>query len=105
MGALTRFASQTHCETTLRRSVLRAVVIIDLAPSDSGWMELVKDLTNAGINVLVTVREEDFHRAGMASRDVPLGEVALDSVTRQEAKDILRLAGAPRRCHTTPRFR
>jgi hypothetical protein len=67
---------------------LRAVVIIDLAPSDSGWMELVKDLTNAGINVLVTVREEDFHRAGVASRDVPLGEVALDSITRQEAEDI-----------------
>ena len=67
---------------------LRAVVIIDLAPSDSGWMELVKDLTNVGINVLVTVREEDFHRAGVASRDVPLGEVALDSITRQEAEDI-----------------
>ena len=67
---------------------LRAVVIIDLAPSDSGWIELVNDLTNAGINVLVTVREEDFHRAGVASRDVPLGEVALDSITRQEAEDI-----------------
>ena len=63
-------------------------MIVDLAPSDSGWMELVKDLTNAGISVLVTVREEDFHRAGIASRDVPLGEVGLDSVTRNEAKDI-----------------
>lgn len=67
---------------------LRAIVIVDLAPSDSGWMELVNDLTNAGISVLVTVREEDFHRAGIASRDVPLGEVALDSVTRNEAKDV-----------------
>lgn len=67
---------------------LRAVVIVDLAPSDSGWMELVKDLTTAGISVLVTVREEDFHRAGVASQDVPLGEVALDSVTRREAQDI-----------------
>ena len=78
--------------TALRNHVLalglRAVVIVDLAPSDSGWMELVRDLTNAGISVLVTVREEDFHRAGLASGDVHLGEVALDSVTRQEAKDI-----------------
>ena len=67
---------------------LRAIVILDLAPSDSGWMELVKDLTDAGVRVLVTVREEDFHRAGMASRDVQIGEVALDSITREEAKDI-----------------
>lgn len=89
--------------STLRNHIaalgLRAVVIIDLAPSDSGWMELVKDLTNAGVNVLVTVREEDFHRAGVASRDVPLGEVALDSITRREAEEIFNslvgLGGAP----------
>lgn len=67
---------------------LRAIVIVDLAPSDSGWVELVKDLAVAGIKVLVTVREEDFHRAGVASRDVLFGEVGLDSISRAEARDI-----------------
>lgn len=69
---------------------LPAVVLLDLSPSDSGWMELVQDLTNAGIRVLVTVREEDFHRAGMFSSDLSVAEVALDAVTREEAEDIYR---------------
>ena len=74
---------------------LPAVVMLDLSPSDSGWMELVQDLTNAGIRVLVTVREEDFHRAGMLSSDLSVAEVALDAVTREEAEDIYRaLQGA-----------
>lgn len=67
---------------------LRATVLLDVAPSDSGWMELVKDLTTAGVGVLVTVREEDYHRAGMRSGDFEIGEVALDSITRDEARDI-----------------
>jgi hypothetical protein len=69
---------------------LPAVVLLDLSPSDSGWMELVQDLTNAAIKVLVTVREEDFHRAGMLSSDLSVAEVSLDAVTREEAEDIYR---------------
>jgi hypothetical protein len=80
---------------------LRAVVLIDLAPSDAGWMDLAQDLAQAGARVLVAVREEDFHRAGSASRDVSLSELALDSVTRDEAQEIYAalVAGTPRTAH------
>lgn len=67
---------------------LRALVLLDIAPSDSGWGELLKDLAEAGISVVVAVREEDLHRAGAVFGDVPLGEVALDSISREEARGI-----------------
>ena len=61
---------------------LQPIVLVDLGPADSGWIELIKDLATAGMSVLVAVREEDFHRAAGMVGDVSLGEVALDSVSR-----------------------
>ena len=71
-------------------------MLLDLSPSDSGWMELVQELTNAGIKVLVTVREEDFHRAGLLTSDMSVAEVALDALTREEAEEIYRALQADR---------
>jgi len=74
----------------IRALRLPAVVLLDLSPSDSGWMELVQELASAGIKVLVTVREEDFHRAGLLTADMLVAEVALDALTRAEAEEIYR---------------
>jgi hypothetical protein len=67
---------------------LRAVVLLDLSPSDTGWVELVWQLTEIGLKVLVTVREEDFRRAGSVTPDIDIDELVLDSVTREEAERI-----------------
>ena len=67
---------------------LNAVVLLDVSPSDSGWMELVKDLTTSGIKVLVTVREEDFRRLGTPSGDLRLADLELDAITRNEGAAI-----------------
>ncbi len=74
----------------IRALRLPAVVLLDLSPFDSGWMELVQELANAGIKVLVTVREEDFHRAGLLTADMSVAEVALDALTREEAEELYR---------------
>jgi len=67
---------------------LRAVVLLDLAPSDSGWVELVREMIDAGLKVIVTVREEDFRRSGTFSPDIDHAELVLDSITREEAESI-----------------
>ena len=67
---------------------LRAVVLLDLSPSDTGWVELVRELTEIGLKVLVTVREEDFRRAGSVTPDIDIDELVLDSVAREEAERI-----------------
>ncbi len=73
---------------------LTAVVLLDVSPSDLGWMELVRDLGSAGIKVLVTVREEDFRRLGMPSGDLRLADVELDAITREEGSAIYDLLTA-----------
>lgn len=65
---------------------LRAVVLLDLAPTDSGWLELVRELTDVGLKVIVTVREEDFRRAGAIASDFDCAEVVLDAIAREEAE-------------------
>lgn len=67
---------------------LEAVIYLDVAPSDSGWPELLRELAEAGVKVLVTIREEDFQRGGLSSGDIDIGEVNLDSVSRVEAEAI-----------------
>jgi len=67
---------------------LCAVVWLDLAPSDAGWFELLRELADAGLKVLVAVREEDFRRAGASADQLDYGEVTLDAVTAEEAEAI-----------------
>lgn len=79
------------------RLQLQAVVYLDLSPADTGWPDLVRELALAGLKVLVTVREEDFRRAGLAVGDFDYTELVLDGVTRAEAEPIftsLRAAGS-----------
>ena len=72
----------------VQRLRLQAVVYIDLSPSDVGWAELVRELALTGLKVLVTVREEDFQRAGLAIGDFDYGEIILEGLTRAEAGPI-----------------
>lgn len=45
-------------------------VYIDVSPSDVGWVDLVRELAGQpNIQVLVTVRNEDWQRAGMSTYD------------------------------------
>jgi hypothetical protein len=67
---------------------LSAVVLLDLAPSDSGWAGLVRDLVDVGLKVIVTVREEDYRRAGTFAPDIDVSELLLDSISREEAASI-----------------
>lgn len=72
----------------IRKLQLNAVVYVDVSPSDSGWAELLRELAQAGLRVLVTVREEDFLRGGVVAGDVDIEEISLDNLSRAEAKEI-----------------
>jgi len=67
---------------------LRAVVLLDLGPSDYGWADLVHGMVDAGLKVLVTVREEDFRRSETFTSSIDYAELSLDSITREEAESI-----------------
>jgi hypothetical protein len=67
---------------------LKAVVWFDVAPSDSGWTELLRDLVDAGIKVLVAIREEDYRRSDLIGGQIAFGEVILDSVNPSEAEAV-----------------
>ena len=75
-------------ESHVRKLRLDVVVYVDVAPNDSGWEELVRGLTDAGLKVLVTVREEDFRRTLIDVSKFDYAEVVLDGVTLEEAKPI-----------------
>jgi hypothetical protein len=70
------------------RLQLQAIVYLDLSPTDTGWVELLKDLIEAGMKVIVAVREEDFRRAGVSIGSIDFAEVALTAVTYSEAKHL-----------------
>lgn len=63
-------------------------VYIDVSPNDLGWEELVKQLSvNRNIQVLVTVREEDFRRASISGAEIQFIGIEL-SFERAEAEAI-----------------
>jgi hypothetical protein len=70
------------------------VVYVDVAPNDDGWPELVEQLSrHSNINVLVTVREEDWRKASIRDKETKLSEMDL-YLDRQEAELIYQaLAG------------
>jgi DNA polymerase III delta prime subunit len=64
------------------------VVYLDVSPNDSGWTELVRQLsTHKTIHVLVTVREEDFRRASISGAELQFSEVDL-TFNLTEAQEI-----------------
>jgi hypothetical protein len=75
-------------ESHVRKLRLDVVVYVDVAPNDSGWEELVRGLTIAGLKVLVTVREEDFRRTLIDVSKFDYAEVVLDGITLEEAEPI-----------------
>lgn len=63
-------------------------VYLDVQPRDTSWMEIVDRLSrNRGVRVLVTVREEDWTRAGTLRYRVSYTEIEL-SLDRDEARNI-----------------
>ena len=63
-------------------------VYLDVSPSDVGWDELIKQLSShTNIQILVTVREEDFRRANISGTDIQFDEVELQ-LERSEAEEI-----------------
>jgi hypothetical protein len=67
---------------------VRMAVYLDVSPNDKDWVELVKDLSlQRNIQVLVTVREEDFKRASISNTEIKFNEVEL-KFDRAEAEEI-----------------
>lgn len=63
-------------------------IYIDVSPRDSGWLDLIEQLSrHPQIQILVTVREEDFRRATISKADIDLETVAL-AFERTEAEQI-----------------
>lgn len=63
-------------------------VYLDVSPNDLGWDELIKQLSShQNIQILVTVREEDFRRASISSLETQFAEVELQ-FSRSEAAEI-----------------
>jgi hypothetical protein len=64
------------------------VIYLDVAPNDIGWEELIKQLSShKNIQILITVREEDFRRARISGAEIQFTEVDLQ-FDRAEAKEI-----------------
>lgn len=63
-------------------------ILVDVAPSDVGWPELVRELADhPRVRVLVAVREEDWRRAAVSRFEAPFAEVRLD-FDRAEAAEL-----------------
>lgn len=63
-------------------------VYLDVSPSDIGWDELLKQLSSyKNIQILVTVREEDFRRASISGVEIQFAEIELQ-FNRDEAQEI-----------------
>lgn len=63
-------------------------VYLDVSPNDADWTELVRQLSvHKSIQVLVTVREEDFRRASISGVELQFARVDL-RFDRTEAQDI-----------------
>jgi hypothetical protein len=93
-----RIASLGSREQTLRVALalskqadaigIPLAVYVDVSPRDTEWSELVRELaTHPSIQVLVTIREEDWRRANMSGAEMPFNLVDLD-FDRSEAQRI-----------------
>ena len=67
-------------------------VYVDVTPRDVEWPELVKRLArNPYLQVLVTIREEDFARASLSGADFNFAEFSL-TFDEVEARQIYAVA-------------
>jgi hypothetical protein len=79
-------------------------VFVDVNPSDSGWLELVKQLCrNNSVYALVAIREEDYRRASVVGQDVEFEDVEL-TLSRQEARTIYDTLTAKKKSETLISF-
>jgi hypothetical protein len=63
-------------------------VYLDIGASDIGWVELIEQLSShKNIQILATVREEDFRRANISNAEIQFAEVELQ-FDRSEAEEI-----------------
>lgn len=63
-------------------------IYLDIAPSDTGWEELVRRLAHhERIRVLITMREEDWRRTTISAAEMSVGQVSL-SFDEAEAQDL-----------------
>ncbi|NJL35442.1 MAG: hypothetical protein HC840_02005 [Leptolyngbyaceae cyanobacterium RM2_2_4] len=63
-------------------------VYVDVSPNDAGWVELVKQLSLIkNIQVLVTIREEDFRCASISGVELQFSEIQLQ-LEQAEAQEI-----------------
>jgi hypothetical protein len=77
-----------------------AHVLVDVAPNDSGWPDLVARLAkNPAIKVIVVIREEDFRRAQFDASSVTLDQIDLDALTEAEARLIYAALAAAGSAH------
>lgn len=71
-----RIASALNAQATALEAPI--AVYLDVRPNDTNWAELVEQLTrHPYINVLVTVREEDFRRTSLPSYRLEYADIAL----------------------------
>lgn len=69
-------------------SEMPIAVYLDVTPNDVGWDELVKQLSShRNIQVLVTIREEDFRQTSISGAELQFSEVEL-RFDRPEAEEI-----------------
>ena len=65
-------------------------IFLDVNPRDTEWPELVAQLAaHDSLRILVSVREEDWRRAGIADYQIEVAEIALD-FDRVEAESVYR---------------
>ena len=63
-------------------------VYLDVSPNDLGWEEIIKQLSSyKNIQILVTIREEDFRRASISGVEIQFAEVELQ-FEKLEAEEI-----------------
>ncbi len=64
------------------------IVYLDISPNDVGWEELIKQLSqHRNIQILVTIREEDFRRVSISGTEIQFAVMEL-TFNRFEAEEI-----------------
>jgi len=79
---------------------ISANIFLDVDPNDTGWSELVRELSKTDrVKLLVAVREDDFQKAAADFSASNITELALDGLDESEARLIyaaLTTTGEPR---------
>lgn len=80
------------------------ILLVDVSPRDVDWPELARQLvSNPRIRVLISIREEDWRRAGITDAELPVEAIEL-SMDETEARDIYQYLVKVRRLTPFLRF-